>query len=188
MHRRHNGLIALAAVVGLGLGACGGGEEAPPMGDVNGEVPAGGREGMEPTEGMPMDAGMMLRHAEEADSMASTLRQHIDRMRQLPAEVWYDQMGEHVSHASRMLTLMHRQMREMDMGMGMSDEHMGEMMGMSGQEHRNMMDQMQALRTDLEQLQTATVEQVRELMPAHLDRLERVVGMVEESAEHMRAT
>lgn len=176
MRRYGSAMITLAAVLALGIGACGG-EETPPMGDVHGEMPAGGM----------VDAAMMRRHAQEADSMISVMRQHLSSMRQLPAEEWHDHMGEHVGHASGMLTLMSRQMGEMDMGMGMSDEHMGQMMGMSAEEHRQMMDEMQALRRELEQLQTASRDQVRERMPAHLDRLERMIETMEESAEHMRS-
>ena len=137
--------------------------------------------------GMQMEAGMMQRHAQEADSMASQIRQHIQQMRQLSPEQQHERMGEHVAEVSQMLSLMNRQMREMDMGMGMSDEQMGQMMGMSGEEHRQMMQQMQTIRTDVEQLQTAGPADVRNRMPEHLDRLERAVQMVEQSAQHMRS-
>lgn len=180
-------IMPLALALALGLGACDRGDEMPPMDDVHGEMPMEGMQGMQGMDGMSMDREMMRRHAQEADSMASVMRQHVDRMRQLSPEQWHDRMGEHVGQASQMLGLMNRQMREMDMGMGMSDEQMGQMMGMSGEEHRGMMEEMRALRTDLEQLQTASPEQVRDRMPAHLDRLERMVETMEASAEHMRS-
>lgn len=129
---------------------------------------------MQGVEGMPG----MQRHVEEADSMASVMREHIRRMRGLPAEQWHDRMDEHVGQVSQMLALVNRQMRDMDMGMGISDEQMGEMMGMTGEEHRQMMDEMQSLRSELEQLQTASRDEVRERMPRHLDRLERMVEML----------
>lgn len=171
-------MIVVAGVLGAGISACAGDDETPPMGDVQGEMPMG-----EAMEGM---TGMQ-RHAEEADSMASIVREHTGQMRGLDAEQWHDRMGEHVRQVSQMLALVDRQMREMDMGMGMSDEQMGQMMGMTGEEHRRMMNEMQAVRSELEQLQTASREEVRERMPDHLDRLERMVDMLEQSAGHMRS-
>lgn len=189
-------IIVLAGVMGSGLWACAGGEETPPAGDVHGDMPMGeGMEGMQGhgmqgMEGMHDMAGMsqmMKRHAEEADSMAAAIRDHVRQMRELPADQWHDRMGEHVGKVSQMLGLMNRHMREMGMGMDMSDERMGEMMGMSGEEHRRMMEDMQALRADLEQLQTASRDEVRDRMPGHLDALEEMAGMMEESAAHMRS-
>lgn len=175
--------IALIGALGFGITACDGRGEDAPMGDMHGDMPMG-----EHMEGMPGMEGMMQRHAQEADSMASALREHVGHMRQLPAEEWYDRMGEHVSQVSAMLRLMSRQMREMDMGMGMDDEAMGGMMGMTGEEHRRMMDDMQSLRADVERLQTASPEDVRQRMPDHLDRLEDMVITMERSAEAMGRT
>jgi hypothetical protein len=44
---------------------------------------------------------------------------------------------------------------------------------------------MTVLRTEVGQLQTATPEQVRAQMPAHLERLERMIEIMEASAAHM---
>jgi hypothetical protein len=192
MKRTTFGRIGMVGIIGLGLvlTACNRRDEAPPMGDMHGDMPMGQHEGMggmHGMEGMHMDPGMMQRHAQEADTMASRMRQHVQQMRQLSPEQQHERMGEHVTHVSQMLGLMNRQMREMDMGMGMSDEQMGQMMGMSGEEHRRMMGQMQAIRTDVEQLQTASLPDVRQRMPAHLDRLDQMVRTMEQSAEHMRS-
>lgn len=189
--------IGLVGVLGLGLmvTACDGRDESPPMQDTSGGMPSGqqevreGMQGMEGMEGMAemhMDRGMMQRHAQEADAMASGMRQHIQQMRQLSPEQQHERMGEHVAQVSLMLGLMNRQMREMDMGMGMSDEQMGQMMGMSGDQHRRMMEEMQAIRADVEQLQTASLPEVRQRMRTHLDRLEQLVATMDQSAEHMR--
>lgn len=191
MKRIGPAVILFAGILGGGLGACAAEEETPPMGEVHGEMPMGDSmtgmqgHGMQGMDGMPGMARMMERHAEEADSMAALIREHARRMRDLPAEQWHARMGEHVAQVSQMLGLMNRQMREMDMGTGMSDERMGQMMGMTGEEHRRMMDRMQALRSELEQLQTASRDQVRDRMPAHLDTLEEMAGMLEKAAAHM---
>lgn len=187
MNQTGIGTLVLAGLLGLGAGACNGGGEDPPVGDVHGEMPMEGMEGMEHMEGMESMEGMMARHAQEADSMTAVMRQHVQQMRQLPPEQWHDRMEEHVTRVSQMLNLMNRQMREMDMGMDMGHERMSEMMGMSGEEHRRMADEMQALRSDLEQLQTASGDQVRDRMPDHLDRLDRMLEMMERAAAHMGA-
>jgi hypothetical protein len=158
------------------LAACGGGGEPHAMEDRH--------QGM---EGMQMDHGAMQRHAEELDRTTAQVRQHVGQMRQLPPEQQQERMGEHARQVSQMLGLVNRQMREMDHGMGMDDDHMGEMMGMTGEEHRRMMDEMGTLRAEAEQLQVAPLAEVRQRMPAHLDRLEQFTAMMERSAEHMRA-
>lgn len=176
-------MVVVAGLLGAGMSACARDGETPPAGDMPADMPMG--EGM---EGMP-DMGMtdMRRHAEEADSMAAAMRERVIEMRNLTAGQWHERMGEHVGQMSPMLNLMNRQMREMDMGMGMSDEQMGQMMGMSGEEHRRMMDEMQALRSDLERLQTASRDEVQQRMSEHLDRMERMAEMMEQSATHMRS-
>lgn len=179
--------LILTLTATAGLVGCREPEEMPPTGDVHGEMPSGEPMGMEGMGGMEGMQGMdMARHAREADSAATALRQHVADMRDRSADEWYEQMGEHVRQVSGMLRLMDRHMREMDMGMGMDDAQMGEMMGMSAEEHRQMMDGLGALRTDLERLQTAPPEEVREIMPGHLDRLEEMIRVMEGAADHMR--
>jgi hypothetical protein len=170
----------------VALAACGGGGEPHAMDDRQQGMPGmeGGHGGM---EGMQMDHGVMQRHAEELDGMTAQVRQHVQQMRGLPPEQQQERMGEHARQVSQMLGLVNRQMREMDHGMGMDDDHMGEMMGMTGEEHRRMMDEMGTLRAEVEQLQVAPVAEVRQRMPAHLDRLEQFTARMERSAEHMRA-
>jgi hypothetical protein len=179
-------VIPVLGILALTLAACGRGERTA---DMHGDMPMGerGMEGMHDMPGMHMDPGMMRRHAEEIDQASARLRPHIQQMRQLSAEQQYERMADHVSEVSQFLRLVDRQMREMDMGMGMSDEQMGRMMGMTGEEHRQMMDGFAELRTELEQVQTAPPAEVRERMPAHLDRLERALAVMEQSARHMGA-
>jgi hypothetical protein len=176
-------LLGLAAFVGLGplLTGCGR-DDAAQDGMPGMEMPAA-------EESMPGMGGAdaeMQRHARELDEMSARMRAHLQEMRQLPPEAQHARMGEHVARGSEMLSLMNRQLREMDMGMGMSDEAMGGMMGMSGEEYRRMRAEMEALRTELEQLQTAPRAAVGERMPAHLARMEHMLHTMEEMAGHMR--
>jgi hypothetical protein len=140
--------------------------------------------GMEGTRGHDMD-GAMHRHAEEMDAAVERMETQIGNMREAGADRWYELTVTHVREVSGFLSLMRRQMREMDMGMGMDDDHMGEMMGMTGAEHREMMTHMEEVGRDLERLQVGSREEVRTLMPQHLDRLDHLVEVAERSARHM---
>jgi hypothetical protein len=139
--------------------------------------------------GMTMhgDHAAMQRHAQEADSMVVAMRTHVERMRASSAEQQHDRVGEHVAQVSRMLNMIDRHMREMDHGSDMDDAHMGEMMGMSADDHRRMMEKMRTIRAEAEQIEVASRADVGRTMPAHLDRIERMLAMMEASAAHMRA-
>jgi hypothetical protein len=180
-------MFVLLTLAGAATTACGE-TAAPPADEGAGTVAAapgdtGHAHGM---PGMQMDHSAMQRHAHEADSAVAAMRGHVQQMRQLSAEQQHARVGEHVSHVSRMLSLMDRHMREMDHGMGMDDAQMGEMMGMTADEHRQMMEQMRTLRSEAERLQTASQAEIRQQMPGHLDRIESMLRMMEQSADHMR--
>jgi hypothetical protein len=179
--------LAAAAAV-LVLAGCGPSDEVPPDEGAPTPVEAGPTAGMQhDMHGMEMPAGAMQRHADELDTATVQVREHVREMRgRAPAE-WHARMGEHARAVSGLLGLMDRHMREMDMGMGMDDEHMGEMMGMSGEEHRRMMEEMREVRSDAEALQTASEAEVARRMPEHLDRLERFVERMEHASAAMRA-
>jgi len=126
---------------------------------------------------------MMLRHADEMEAAVERMETQIGSMREAGADRWYELTVTHVREVSGFLSLMRRQMREMEMGM--DAEHMGEMMGMTGAEHREMTTHMEEVGRDLERLQVGSQEEVRTLMPEHLDRLDRLVEMTGRSAEQM---
>lgn len=189
MNRSTLSTLALIGFLGLGTAACAGDDDRPGPDD-QADMPMEGMDGMHDMDGMSGSesmGAMMRRHAVEADSMVDAMRSHVEEMSQQAPAQWHARMGEHVGMVSRMLTLMSTQMDEMDMGMDMSDERMGEMMGMSGAEHREMMNEMRALRTDLEQLQVASREEVAGRMPDHLERLDRVLEMMDDAADHMES-
>jgi len=170
--------------------ACGTSEPAPAGGAMDdATMTAGDTAHGHDMAGMSMhgDRGSMQRHAQEADSMVAVMRTHVEQMRASSAEQQHERVGEHVAQVSRMLGLMDRHMREMDHGSGMDDAHMGEMMGMSADDHHRMMEEMRTIRAEAEQLQVASRDEVRRTMPAHLDRIERMLVMMESSAAHMRA-
>jgi len=188
---RTSGLFLVPAVLALTLSACAPdqpapGDEMPAMGTdtMGGAGMPGAMPGTMP--GIQLDDATMRRNAAEMDSMVVEMRQHVQEMRAETPGEWHARMDQHAPRVSSMLGMMERQVREMDMGMNMSDGHMGQMMGISQEEYRQMMEEMRILRGEVEELQTAPEATVRERMPAHLDRLERVNTMMERSAAHMR--
>lgn len=179
IHRSHPGFF-LAVAAAIAIGACSRGDSASDA-DTATSMPQAGEHA-----GMTMDAAAMQQHAQEADSIVGEMRQHTDELRRLAPDAWPARMDTHVPRVAGMLAMMDRHMREMNMGMGTAHEHAGEMMGMSAEEHTAMLAEMAALRADAETLQTATAAEVTQLMPAHLDRLERMLVMIERGASHMR--
>jgi hypothetical protein len=170
----------VAVVAAIGIAACGSGDSAAETDTAASTPPAGEH------AGMAMDSAAMRRHAQEADSIVREMRQHADALRQLPPDAWPSRMNAHVARVAGMLAMMDRHMREMNMSMGSAHEHAGEMMDMTAEEHTAMMADLAALRADAETLQTATASRITQLMPAHLDRLERMLSMLERGAAHMR--
>lgn len=149
-----------------------------------------------------VDRATLQRQAGEIEQMALQMRPHLERMRRLSPEETRRQMGGHADTTSAMLDLMERHMREMaaamgtggGMGMGMGSmmgmDHgrIGEAMGMSPEACARMAPDAQRLRAELAELRTATATQAAERMPAHLDRAEAMLRMLEASAAHMRGT
>ena len=182
--------ILPALLLSIAAGAAGCGSPDEPDAGVAASDTAGAMQGHDMSAmggmgDMAMDAAMM-RHAAEMDSLVNSMREHVEQMRQLSSDQWHARMTEHAPMVADMVGMMDRQTREMDMGMNMSDESMGEMMGVSGEEYRAMMSEMEALRMEIGQLQTAPPAEVVTRMPAHLDRIERMLEHMAASATHMR--
>jgi hypothetical protein len=55
---------------------------------------------------------------------------------------------------------------------------------MSGEMHQRMMSEMQALHADADFLRHASPAEVRERMPAHLDRFQHMLQMMEQMRMH----
>lgn len=180
------GIMVTAGIV-ITAAACGGGADSTMEADtaVADTGPPHGAGGHD-MSAMQVDTALMRRHADQADSMAAETLQDVERLRRMAPGEWYARIDRHVPRVAAMLTMLDRHMREMDMGMGMADDEMGAMMGMSGAEHRAMLELMEALRDDAGKLQTAPAQEVAATMPAHLERLERLLAMLERGAAHMR--
>jgi hypothetical protein len=136
--------------------------------------------------GMHGDTAAMRRHADEAEAAAREMRAHLDEMRALEPAARHERIGDHTQRVAGLLSLMDRHMREMGMSPDMDHGQMGEMMGMSGEDHERMGAEMRAVRAEAEALQRASRDEVRQQLPAHLDRVEGLVGMMERAAASMR--
>jgi hypothetical protein len=172
-------ILATAALV-AGTVACAGGPAADPMDSAGGASVTPG-DGHDMT-GMQMDTAAMRRHTQAMDSAVSSLRDHVTAVRQLPAARWHEQMPEHTARVAGFLSLIDAHMREMSSTMG---QHMGAMMGMSGEEHATMLADVQALRAELDSLQTASAAAVEQQLPSHLERLERLLDHMAHEDGHM---
>ena len=183
---RNRTVVALMLSALVGAAGCGGADapdEQAAAGDAATPMPG---HDMSAMGGMAMDTAMMRRHAAEMDSLVNSMRKHVAEMRQLAPNEWHARMPEHAPTVAGMVAVIDRQTREMDMGMNMSDESMGEMMGVSGEEYRAIMSEVEALRAEIGQLQTAQRAEVAAQMPAHLDRIEGLLERMAASAAHMR--
>jgi hypothetical protein len=197
MTRRHT-VLGITVLAALGLGACGQQGETHHM--MEGEqhaAPAG--EGHAHGPAHAHDSNMMERHGAEATQMGQRVREHLKQVRKFSADEQYARIGEHASLVGQMLSMMDRHMREMGMHGG-QDGHDGHMMGhghgghgghgheghmmMGAEDHDRMMAEMRTLRAEVETLQTAAAGEVARVMPAHLDRLEGMLPMLEQCASH----
>jgi hypothetical protein len=181
--------IALAMILCGGIAACGDrSDEFQPVEDTAPTATMPGMEGM-PGAGpgaMGMDPAMMERYSQGMDSTAAEMRRHVQEMRAAPPEQWHARMQERAPQATEMLGMMDRHMRGTAMGMGMTQEQMAARMGMSAEERSQMLDEIQALREEAERFRTAPEAEVRQQMPAHLDRMERMIQRMEQAAAQMR--
>ena len=131
------------------------------------------------TEGARMEESVMIyddamkqRHADEADALVSEARAHIASMRTAGAAQWSRRTGPHADLVVRITRAVDRQMRERDMNMNMADERNGEAMGISGAEYRAMREQLRALRTEAQALETAGHMRAGVQFEARAERLE----------------
>lgn len=145
---------------------------------------------------MGADQRTMQRLAAEMEQEVARMRPHVAAMRQQSAAQWQHTTAEHAHMVRQMLDRMDDIMGEMrrmgggmkgGMGVQMQDARMGELMGMSAEEHRDMLRLLEELRKDAEKLSSASASVLTEWMPPHLGRLEAMLQMMEESAEHMRS-
>jgi len=171
--------IGAVALLALLLAACGRTEPVP----APEAPPARGTQGMHEMHGpgTQMDSAMMRRHMQEADSMMARVRTDMERMRRLSPEQWPAAVPEHLAVMDSMFAMMQRHMSE---GGGAMQQHQHR----GAEMHGRMMGEMQAVRAEAVALRSASPAEVRERMPAHLDRLERMLQMMERMMGQMHGS
>jgi hemerythrin len=136
-----------------------------------------------PGAAMPMDSAMLRRHMLEEDTMMARMRADVVQMRRLSPDQWPAHMPAHLAVMDAMFAMMQRHMSEE--GAAMQQHHMGRGMGMHREMHQRMMGEMQALHSDAEFLRHASPAEMRQRMPAHLDRLDRMLQMMQQMHTQM---
>jgi PHD/YefM family antitoxin component YafN of YafNO toxin-antitoxin module len=129
-----------------------------------------------------VDRATLRQQADALDRTVTELRSHIATMRQISPRMAATVMDEHESHVRAAA----QRVGEMRGALPVTDAQLPELIGMSPDEYRVLMEEAQLASTEIAQLRTADEERIREQMPGHLDRLERVAGQMEQAAAAMR--
>ncbi len=132
----------------------------------------------------PEDRAMLLRHAAEAEQMVVRMHEHIQAMFLLPPRSVPAHLDEHARQVSELATLIERQFAEQ--GAELDDVRAEEMMGIRPDRYRVLREDLEIAQAEVQHLQTASEEEIRERMPGHLDRLSRIVETLESASAHMR--
>jgi hypothetical protein len=172
-------LVGLGLTVALG---CRGDEprmaEAPPD-----TLPPVGR--VETTD-RALPAGIaaetVRREADQLDRHVMELRTHIATMRQISPRMAGTVMQEHASH----VRALGERVQAQRAALPVPDAQLPILLGMSGDEYRVMLEEVRIAAAEVSELQRGTEDQIRETMPGHLDRLERVAGQLEHAAASLR--
>ncbi len=133
---------------------------------------------------VPADRAMLLRHAAEAEEMVVRMHEHVAFMNGLPPRSVPEHLPEHRRQISELVALIERQVQEQAREPG--EARAVEMMGIRPDQYRVLREDMEAARAEVDYLQTASEQEVRERMPGQLDRLTRIVETLESASAHMR--
>jgi hypothetical protein len=125
--------------------------------------------------GMHHDGADMQRMAEEGDSLAAAARASAAELRDLAPPQAAARMADHTAIVDGLVAHMERHLQEME---GMHDDDA---------QHATVRRQAGELRDDAAQLRAASPDQVRQLLPQHLERLDAFIAHVERSSQHMRS-
>jgi hypothetical protein len=183
MKRTHGGFRRWLVVPMLGaVVACRGDEPrmaqaepdtVPPMGmvDVDPEaLPAG------------VDRETLVEQADALDRQAMELRTHIATMRQISPRMAVTVMQEHESHVRALAD----RVRELRAALPVPDAELPQLLGMNPDEYRVMMEEALTAGAEINRMRATDEDTIRDQMPGHLDRLERIAGQMEHAAASLR--
>jgi hypothetical protein len=148
-------------------------DTAPPLGQVDPAAPAGQTH---------VDAAILRTEADSLDLHVIELRNHIMAMRQIaPA-----QLPTHLDqHAARVRSLAER-IQQQRTNLPVPDAELPERLGMSRGEYDTMLEEVRIAGAEVNDMRGADEAAVRERLPGHLDRLERIAAQLEQGAAALR--
>jgi hypothetical protein len=144
----------------------------PPFGEVVAEAPAA----------HGIDREVLRRNADQMDRHALELRQHVGVMRQISPRMAGTVMEEHTAH----VRALGERVREQRAALPVPDERLPELLGMSPDEYRVMLEEVETAAVEVAELQAADEALIREQLPGHLDRLDRIAAQLEHGAASLR--
>jgi hypothetical protein len=178
---RLRGWIAVS-LLGVVVVACRADE--PRMADVEPDTmpPIGRVEVPEAALPAGVDQQTLRVQADALDRQAMELRTHIATMRQISPRMAVTVMQEHESHVQALA----ERVRELRAALPVTDAELPQLLGMNPDEYRVMTEEALVAGLEISRMRTAGEDVIREQMPGHLDRLERIAGQMEHAAASLR--
>jgi hypothetical protein len=145
----------------------------PPIGRVEvpaAELPAG------------VDPEALRREADALDRHVVELRAHIASMRLAPAP---QAAGVMETHEARVRALGDR-VQQQRAALPVADGELARLLGMSPDEYRLMLEEVRTAGAEVAEMRGADETAIRQRLPGHLDRLERIAAQLEHGAAALR--
>jgi hypothetical protein len=131
---------------------------------------------------LDVDVAVLRREADELDRHVLQLRAHIQTMRQLSPLMAGTVMAEHAAHVGAI----RERTESLRAALSASDAHLEELLGMTADEYRVLVEEVETASSEVAEMQRGDEENVRARLPGHLDRLDRIAGQMEQAAAHLR--
>jgi len=129
-----------------------------------------------------VNEAVLRSQADELDRHVTQLRGHIGTMRQISPRMAATVMQEHETHVRAIAERIQLQRRALPV----PDHELSGLLGMNPDEYRVLMEESQIAAAEVVQLRTADETTIREQMPGHLARLDRIAGQLEHAAAALR--
>jgi hypothetical protein len=123
--------------------------------------------------------GDVVGTADAGDATARELHDHVSRMRATPPPL-ASALEEHAARAEELLRRAERDLQ------GMAGMAGPAALGMSAEAHALVVEEIGIARAEARELSGTSEPAVRERLPGHLDRLERIATTLESAAAHLR--
>lgn len=146
-------------------------DTTPPLGQMAPSAPAAG-----------VEADRLRAEADALDRHVMELRTHIGTMRQISPAMAGTVMEQHAAH----VRVLSERIRDQRAGLPVQDGALPTLLGMSEEEYGVMVEEVQRAMQEVEAFAGGDESTVRDQLPGHLDRLERIAGQLEQGAASLR--